>query len=300
MNLDISFNHALRPNAAHRDSARPILITGARGTLGSAFVRTCTARGLPHHALNRQQLDITRPDSIARAIAELRPWAIINASGYVRVDDAEAERDACWSGNVHGPALLAAACAAADIHLLTFSSDLVFDGRQRSPYVESDPVRPLNVYGASKAEAERLVLAGHPQALVVRTSAFFGDHDAHNFVTLALGALAAGESFIAADDVTVTPTYVPDLVDACLDLLLARSTGLRHLSNSGEVTWAALAAKACAIAGVDAGRLEARPAESLGHAALRPHYCALASELPALLPTLDDALARYCRRLGAG
>ena len=97
--------------------------------------------------------------------------------------------------NALGPAILATVCAARGIQLLTFSSDLVFDGARQSPYLESDPIRPLNNYGRSKAEAERRVLDTCPEALMVRTSAFFGPWDNYNFVTLALSALTKGQRF---------------------------------------------------------------------------------------------------------
>src|SRR5690606_37629446 len=155
------------------------------------------------------------------------------------------------------------------VHLTTFSSDLVFDGRKENPYVESDPVTPLNVYGRSKAEAEQAVLAAHPGALVVRTSAFFGPWDKHNFVTLALNALERGEPFVAADDMTVSPTYVPDLVHTCLDLAIDREAGVWHLNNGGSVTWFELAQMAADKAGIDASTLVAQSSTTLGMAAAR-------------------------------
>jgi dTDP-4-dehydrorhamnose reductase len=137
------------------------------------------------------------------------------------------------------------------------------------------------------------VLANHPGALVVRTSAFFGPWDGHNFVTQALDALERGDPFVAASDLTVSPTFVPDLVHACLDLAVDREAGIWHLANQGQVTWAELARRAADLAGIDTSRLEAKPAEEFGFTAPRPRYCALASERGALLPALDDALRRY-------
>ena len=238
-------------------------------------------------------MDIADDDSVERALARYKPWAVINTCGYVRVDDAERELERCMRENTVGAATLAAACARHGIHLTTFSSDLVFDGRNELPYVESDPVAPLGVYGRSKAEAERVVLANHPGALVVRTSAFFGPWDGHNFVTQALDALERGDPFVAASDLTVSPTFVPDLVHACLDLAVDREAGIWHLANQGELTWADLARRAAELAGIDASRLEAKPAVEFGFTAPRPRYCALASERGALLPALDDALRRY-------
>jgi dTDP-4-dehydrorhamnose reductase len=218
---------------------------------------------------------------------------VINTAGYVRVDQAETDVERCMRENAIGPAILAAACARHAIHLTTFSSDLVFDGRQDQPYVESSAVAPLNVYGRSKMEAEQRVLDKHPGALVVRTSAFFGPWDKHNFVTLALQALERGDSFTAASDMTVSPTYVPDLVHACLDLAIDGEAGVWHLANVGGVSWAELALKAAEAAGVDASRLEAKPAFDCGFTAARPRSTVLTSERGILLPALDNALARY-------
>lgn len=276
---------------------QPILITGATGTLGSAFARICEKRNLACHVLTRQEMDITDPASVEAAIQRFKPWAIINAGGYVRVDEAETDSEGCMLANTHGPTVLALACIRHAIRFMTFSSDLVFDGGKDTPYVESDPVAPLGVYGRSKAEAERRVLEADPQALVIRTSSFFGPWDRHNFVTQALDTLRRGQRFTASNDLVVSPTYVPDLVNASLDLLIDRERGIWHLSNGEAVTWAELARKACALAGVDAGRLVERPAAELGYVAVRPGYSALGSERGLLLPSLDDALARYIKAI---
>ncbi|MES2760030.1 MAG: family 1 glycosylhydrolase [Pseudomonadota bacterium] len=273
--------------------AAPILIAGASGTLGRAFARICEERHLAYRALTRGDMDIAAPASVARAIARWRPWAIVNASGYVRVDDAENDVARCFRENSHGPAVLAAACAREGVHLTTFSSDLVFDGRQRAPYVETDAMAPINVYGRSKAEGESTVLACNPAALLVRTSAFFGPWDGYNFVAQALGALEAGLPFHAAGDITVSPTYVPDLVNTCLDLIIDGERGVWHLTNGHPVTWLELAGQAARHAGIDCSRLEPQAAADCNYVAARPSYSALDSNRGILLPTLDDALRRF-------
>jgi dTDP-4-dehydrorhamnose reductase len=276
--------------------SRTLLITGATGTLGRAFARVCHARAIPYRLLTRKELDIADPASVETAMTSFEPWAIVNAAGFVRVDDAERDVQTCLRENSEGPATLAAACAARGVALVTFSSDLVFDGSARKmPYVESDAPAPLGVYGRSKADAETRVLAALPSALVIRTSAFFGPWDEHNFVVAALRSLAAGERFAAADDATVSPTYVPDLVHACLDLLIDAERGVWHLANESAVTWADLARLAAGLAGLDAGLVNARSTHTLGLAAPRPVYSALGSERGALLPPLEDALSRYMR-----
>jgi dTDP-4-dehydrorhamnose reductase len=272
---------------------KPLLITGATGTLGQAFQRICHIRGLHAVLLDRTLLDIADVDSIRAALDLHQPWALVNAAGYVRVDDAETDQDRCYRENSTGPRLLAEACAAQGVQLLTFSSDLVFDGQQTMPYLESAVAQPLNVYGRSKLLAEAAVLAHLPSALVVRTSAFFSAWDEHNFVYHALAAARRGEPFEAADDLVISPTYVPDLVNASLDLLLDGAHGLWHLANQGAYTWAGLARLALRLAGLDEDAVVPRPAASFGWAAARPRYSVLGSTHGAQLPSVENALHRY-------
>lgn len=272
---------------------RPVLVTGVRGTLGSAVIRACKVRGLAAIGTRRDELDIAEDASVGRALDRWEPWLVVNAAGYVRVDDAEGEPVACRRENALGPDVLARRCARAAIPLITFSSDLVFDGEKGSAYDEHDAPMPLCEYGRSKLEGELRVLAAHPQALVIRTSAFFGPWDVHNFVTWAVTELAAGRSIRVANDVTVSPTYVPDLVHACLDLAVDGEHGLWHLANRGALTWADLARAATAHLGVPVDRIVAVPSRTLGWRARRPPHSALSSRRGALLPTLDSALARY-------
>lgn len=278
---------------AGQAEGQPILIAGATGTLGRAFAHLCAHRGLPHRLLGRLDMDIADPASVERALDRHAPWAVVNAAGYVRVDDAELEPRRCERENASGPAVLAAACRARGVRLVTFSSDQVFDGTGATPYVETDPARPLSAYGRSKAAAEQQVLSILPTALVVRTAAFIDPWDASTFVAGALRALRDGRPFSAAEDLTVTPTYTPDLVNAALDLLIDGEGGLWHLTNRDAVTWAELVARVAALARVDARRLVRCSSRALCLVAPRPRYSALGSRRGLLLPALDDALARY-------
>lgn len=272
---------------------RPILITGATGTLGRAFERLCADRGLACRLTSRKELDIANPDSVAAALDRFEPWLVVNTAGYVRVDDAEHDRDRCHRENALGPQTLARACAQHEVPLISFSSDLVFDGRKDVPYDEHDRPAPLGVYGRTKLEAETRVLDAHPAALVIRTSAFFGPWDEHNFVTLTLRALAEGREVRAASDTIVSPTYVPDLVHACLDLAVDGENGLWHLANQGAMTWAELANAAAKIAGHGTERITPVPCCELSWRAPRPPFSALGSARSLLLPSVEDALRRY-------
>lgn len=265
---------------------RPILITGATGTLGRAFARLCEHRGLAFVLTGRAQLEITDEASIDRAIARYQPWAIVNTAGFVRVADAEREAEACFHSNTTGPELLARACARHGLPLVTFSSDLVFDGQLGRAYLETDPARPACVYGESKARAEQHVLELWPETLVVRTSAFFGPWDRYNFAWNALRTLDAGHEFTASDTEVVSPTYVPDLVHATLDLLIDGETGIWHLANEGQVSWNGFARWMAEGAKLDASliRTPERSASSNN---------ALSSERGLILRPLERAIDDY-------
>lgn len=277
---------------SHAVIGKPLLITGATGTLGRAYARLCDTRGLPYKLLTRQDMDIADPASVAAALDRWQPWAVVNTAGYVRVDDAETD-PRNWRENVEGPLVLARACAERGVRLMSFSSDLVFDGRKSQPYVETDPTAPLCAYGRTKAEAEQRILAAAPDSLMVRTAAFFGPWDRHNFVTQALAAMRRGEPWHAAHDQWVSPTYVPHLVQTSLDMLVDGERGLWHLANRGAVSWYELAQLAAEAAGLDRSLVHGRSGAELGQVACRPRYSALVSERGTVMPTLEAGLERY-------
>ncbi len=272
----------------------PILITGGTGTLARAFARICEARALPCRLLTRAQIDITNQDALTQILDEIQPWGIINAAGYVRVDDAEDNEEQCFRDNVRGPMVLATVCADRGLPLATFSSDLVFDGQQRSPYREEDRVNPLNVYGRTKAEAERQIMAIDANALVIRTSAFFGPWDSYNYVTRTLHELQQGRS-IFAEHAVISPTYIPDLVHSTLDLMIDRASGLWHLTNAGEVSWAQMAEEVAHRAGLgEVLRALIRERSPLTRA-IRPEYSVLSNGRGLQLRHWQEALECYFR-----
>jgi dTDP-4-dehydrorhamnose reductase len=276
-------------NAA--DRARPLLITGATGTLGNAFSKICAHRGLAHILTSRAELDITDETSIAAAIDRYKPWAIINTAGFVRTWEADEKFDECLAINATGPEMLGRACNQAGIPLVIFSSDLVFDGKLGRPYVEPDTPAPACAYGKSKAEAEQRLLAIDGDALIVRTSAFFGPWDSYNFLVNTIEQLKRGEEVVASDRTIVSPTYVPDLVHATLDLLLDQESGIWHLTNQGAVSWHDLAREAAAMAKLDASAIRPVRASNDDDGA----DTSLTSKRGLLLRPLDAALSDFAR-----
>ncbi len=291
------FIHAARPInkslvcAPKHDAT--ILIIGKNGTLGKAFARVCSERYFNYRLLSRVDCNICDFSSIENVVHYYRPWAIINAAGYVRVDDAENDFDQCYDDNTHGAENLAIAAEKFGIKLVTFSTDLVFDGSKGFAYVEDDPVNPLSVYGSSKAEAERLVLKRNPAALIIRTSAFFGPWDEYNFIYYVRRSLLQSEKVLVAADYVISPTYVPDLANATLDLMVDNEKGIWHLTNDGEISWADLAYEIADRYELNRKFIEAVPQDEMKLPAKRPNYSVLSSSRGVHLPSLDSALRRY-------
>lgn len=277
-----------RPRPAGR--RQPILIVGASGTLGQALARTCELRDLAYLLTDRTMLDLRNRGSIGAVLAAHRPWAVINAAGWVRVDDAETEESACFAANCIGAVELAGAAAERGMPTVSFSSDLVFDGTGERPYQEGDPCRPLGAYGRSKAAMEAAIGALDGRHLIVRTAAFFSPWDPHNFAAHVVETLAGGRRFVAAADQIVSPAYVPDLCNAVLDELIDGTTGITHLANQAALSWADFAIAIANACGLPAALVDPVPGGQLGWKAARPPYVPLASQR---MPVLENALQAF-------
>lgn len=272
---------------------QPILILGAGGTLGIAFTNICISRSLNYEAAFRNEVDITQVSQIEDAIKRYNPWAIINAAGYVRVDDAENDRENCFSLNVRGPENIARLCKKHGIQFLTFSSDLVFNGKKDSPYFEQDMVTPLNIYGQSKARSEKSVTTNFSSSLIIRTSAFFGPWDKYNFAQYILGSLKEGRTCKSVNDVTISPTYIPDLVNKALDLLIDQEEGIWHLTNDGTLTWSDFAKIIAEKGRYNIKNVVCCCQREIDWKATRPAYSVLESNKGVKLPSLEHAIDRF-------
>lgn len=302
LNPPVSRPAPMRDHVGHAGSTHvtpPVLICGATGTLGRALARACAHRDIPHVLSARTDLDLEDSASIAAALDRHAPWAVVNAAGWVRVDAAEEMEEACWRANTLGAIALARACAERGIPCLQFSSDLVFDGAATRPYVENDSPAPLGAYGRSKAAMERGIADLPGAHLIVRTAAFFSPEDEQNFAIAVERTLRGGGTFTAARDQTVSPSYVPLLVDRVLDLLIDGETGIWHLANSDAVTWAEFARRVAKARRFDDRLVIEVPGAELGLPALRPPYAALGSLRGGSLGSLDSAIRHFADRLAA-
>jgi dTDP-4-dehydrorhamnose reductase len=276
-------------------SGKPLLVIGRSGTLANAFSIITGIRSIPVVCLSRNDVNIFDCQSVADAVDKYQPWGVVNCAGYVNVDMAETEPEKCMQINATAPAVIASVCRAKGIPFMTFSSDLVFGGDKSIPYTEKDEVNPLNIYGHSKALAEEQVLKEYGQTLVIRSSAFFGPWDKFNFVYAVLRSLENSKKLELPSDVIVSPTYVPDLVNASLDLFIDEANGIWHVTNNGSLSWADFAEEVARQGVFDEGNIIRKNGHEMNWPAQRPVNSALKSEKGIGLPTLDNAIERYFR-----
>jgi dTDP-4-dehydrorhamnose reductase len=226
-----------------------LLIAGWQGQVARALVELApSAPDIEAFAVGRPGLDLCEAATITRAMTDFRPDIVINSAAYTAVDKAESESEAAFALNRDGARLLAEAAAKRGAAIIHISTDYVFDGSKPAPYVESDPVAPLNVYGRSKLEGEEAVRAANPRHIIARTSWVYSPTGT-NFAKTMLRLAGERPALRVVDDQTGNPTYAPHLAKALLDIARRAvpmpandaAWGTYHLAGSGEVTWCGLA-----------------------------------------------------------
>ena len=223
----------------------PVLVIGKTGQMAQALA---LKGGNSVVCLGRPDADLTNAASLAQALDEYKPGAVINTGAYTSVDGAESEPEAARALNVAGPEALAKACAARDVPLIHLSTDCVFDGTKGSPYLPLDETCPIGVYGTSKRDGELAVLAAAPRSLVVRVSWIFSRFG-RTFVRVMLDLARTRETITVVNDQFGCPTHAPDLAAALLDMATQVSDpgfnawGTYHLAGRGETDRATMARK---------------------------------------------------------
>ena len=271
--------------ADHLPRCLIILTSGASSE--AAFTRICSERGLAHVIVDASPVSTSKGELLAEAVLRDRAWAVVDASGIPRAAAAQRYPGGSFRADARGAEQVARTCARLGLPLLAFSSDRAFDGTLGRAYRESDAVRPGDAYGRSEAEAERAMREAFPESLVVRTGTLFG-LGLGCFASESLRRCAAGFSEPMRPAETMSPTYLPDLIHAALDILIDGEQGVWHLVNQGERTWSSFVRDLAAAAHL--------PTPNTGDAPTGPlRNTALTSERGLIMPTVESAVERFVR-----
>lgn len=235
-----------------------ILVFGGNGQLGRELLRAAAERDCALQALARTEADIADAAAVAAALERWTPDLIVNAAAYTNVDGAESHEAEARRGNELGPAVLAAACATADIPLIHISTDYVFDGGKDGAYRESDPVHPINAYGRSKAAGEDAVRCALDRHVILRTAWLYSEFGRNFLKTIVRLAQTRDELRIVADQYG-SPTSARELAEAILHIaprLIAEPllSGTYHFTADGATTWHGFASCIVAAAAPITGR----------------------------------------------
>lgn len=230
------------PSGGIRGDGR-VLLSGARGMLGSVLGPYLSSKGYDVRGFDLDSGDICDVQWLEQVFSDWKPDIFCNCAAYTRVDDAERNQEAAFRVNGEALAGIAALCAATGAVLVHFSTDYVFDGCKRTPYVETDEPNPLSVYGKSKRRGEQHILdqgKGCTRSFIIRTSWLYGRHGA-NFITTLLDLAAKKTEISVVHDQKGTPTTCQDLSEAVFQLLRSGAFGVYHFSGEGSCTWYELA-----------------------------------------------------------
>ena len=281
--------------------SRRAAVFGAAGQLGTELVRELLQRRFAVMAWDRSQVDITDPAAVQNALANYDAEVVFNAAAYNQVDVAEKEPQAAFLVNALAVRNLALACRQMDAQLVHFSTDYVFDGCARHPYVEEDPTHPLGAYAVSKLAGELYAQAYLDRALVVRTSGVFGigglANGRGNFVELMLRLAASPSPIRVVENHIASPTFAPLLAARTLDLVEGNMSGLFHIGGGAPTSWFQFARLIFEAAGMDPV-LAATDEREYRTPARRPKYSALSNAKMeraglAPMPPLREVLVSY-------
>ncbi|MGH2662228.1 MAG: dTDP-4-dehydrorhamnose reductase [Actinomycetota bacterium] len=278
-----------------------IVVTGAGGGLGSAFVSRVPGRH-DLHAFTRRDLDVADHQAVQERIVPLEPDVVFHLAAMTSVDGCETDPAGAVATNVAGTFNVATAARRTGALLVALSTDYVFDGEKGEPYDERDEPRPLaSMYAWTKLAGERAAQSVGPDLLIVRTAWVFGS--GKEFMSNAVRRLAAGEDVGGIVDQVGSPTHVVDLAERLLPLAVTDVRGVVHLAGPEATTWHDVLSRVRELGDL-AGAVLDQKADELDRPAPRPVNSSLTSVvLPGTavppMPPLDDSLRRVLADVGA-
>ena len=218
---------------------KKILVTGANGQLGRCIRDAATGfPDLEFVFVSKEELDIQEEDSLSDFFKKNNFSHCINTAAYTNVEKAESEPEKAFAINAEAVKNVAISCKENDVVLLHISTDYVFDGKKKTPYLETDTTNPINVYGASKLKGEEYIEEICTKYFIFRTSWLYSQHG-HNFLKTILRYAEEGKPLTITTEQTGTPTNANDLAKALLQVIAqdSKDYGVYNYSNYGETTW---------------------------------------------------------------
>lgn len=277
-----------------------VLLIGANGQLGTDLHRVFLRQGISVIPVIHRDLDVRDTSAVFAAISDARPDVVVSTAAFHKVEVCEEQVAMALEVNALGARNLAQACDRTGCILVHFSTDYVFDGRQRKPYTETDLPNPLSVYGVSKLAGEHLVAAVFGRHFLIRTCGLYGvagsSGKGGNFVETMLRKAREGSQIRVVDDQVLTPTFTGDLAEAVAQLIRSEKFGLYHVSSEGECSWYKFAKTVFELA-KQAADLAPVTTDQLASPVKRPAYSVLCkkrlNDTGIQMPAWDDALTRY-------
>ncbi len=274
-----------------------VVVAGAQGMLGHDVSDLLAKSGFEVFSMGRDQLDITDPAGIEEVMSSVAPQWVVNCAAYTKVDECEVNWEHALLVNGKGPGHLARACAGHGATLVHVSTDYVFDGQGTRPYLENDPVSPINAYGRSKLAGEREIKGAGCNFIIVRTAWLFGKKGP-NFVDTILRLYKERGKLKVVNDQLGCPTFTRDLAWGILQLMETGASGVVNVVNSGACTWFQFARQAVQLSGLDPSIVEPVGSQEFPRPAKRPAFSVLDTSLFARLTgkqmrPWEEALEEY-------
>ena len=274
-----------------------VLLIGSNGQLGNDFRKLFDKKNIEYTATDYKELNIVNGTDLEKFFKENGNFThIINCAAYNDVDKAENEIEQCFKVNDEAPLIISRYAKKMEAIFVTYSTDFIFDGRKKSPYLEEDIISPLSVYGKSKSNMEEKILKEYKKILVIRTSWLFGV-GGNNFNKQIINWSKLRDSLNIVDDQVSAPTYSADLAKFSWKLIQTEKYGLYHITNSGEASKYDQAKYVLEKIGWK-GKLNRAKTKDFNLPAKRPKYSKLSSAkveklLGEKIPTWQSGIDRF-------
>jgi dTDP-4-dehydrorhamnose reductase len=278
-----------------------VLLIGSNGQLGNDFRKLFDKKNIEYTATDYKELNIVNGTDLEKFFKENGNFThIINCAAYNDVDKAENEIEQCFKVNDEAPLIISRYAKKMEAIFVTYSTDFIFDGRKKSPYLEEDIISPLSVYGKSKSNMEEKILKEYKKILVIRTSWLFGV-GGNNFNKQVINWSKSRNTLNIVDDQVSAPTYSADLAEFSWKLIQTEKYGLYHITNSGEASKYDQAKYVLEKIGWE-GKLNRAKTADFNLPAKRPEYSKLSSEkveklLGEKIPTWQSGIDRFLEEM---